>query len=278
MSLCHDHGFSTGLYVPYCHRNGPFSWRRPSREEHPGCCVWTASASYPVWYLRKGGLSCKFDRVSHASVKPDQDLLVGRLIGRREEPEEQVIPSLFRSHGNRPGVRLSHIKIHLRDSSAVDRELFYETISTKPAPQLNARKGPKSWAEIMQLTFSRIRQEQCCRVRPLSVLMLVFTLHHPRLHDRRTPAGSLESLREVAHMLGRPTGQCSGGGEYQCREKLRGTHLLCWLAVATKKTICGKASHVPTISRYGRAGKTRMEGLNKKGIPRREEAAVLYAK
>lgn len=52
-SLCHDHAFGTGLYVPYCHLKGPFSWmkpterinivgvmvemiRIPSREEHPG--------------------------------------------------------------------------------------------------------------------------------------------------------------------------------------------------------------------------------------------------
>jgi len=33
---CHPHGLGTGLYVPYCHRNGPFSCRKPSRDEQPG--------------------------------------------------------------------------------------------------------------------------------------------------------------------------------------------------------------------------------------------------
>jgi hypothetical protein len=29
-------GFRTGLWVPFCHRKGPFSWRRPANDEQPG--------------------------------------------------------------------------------------------------------------------------------------------------------------------------------------------------------------------------------------------------
>lgn len=32
----HPYGFWTGANVPSCQRKGPFSWRRPSRDEHPG--------------------------------------------------------------------------------------------------------------------------------------------------------------------------------------------------------------------------------------------------
>lgn len=34
--LFHAQSFLTGLKVPYCQMKGPFSWRRPSRELHPG--------------------------------------------------------------------------------------------------------------------------------------------------------------------------------------------------------------------------------------------------
>ena len=34
--LVHDIGFFTGRKVPDCHRNGPFSWKRPSKDEQPG--------------------------------------------------------------------------------------------------------------------------------------------------------------------------------------------------------------------------------------------------
>jgi hypothetical protein len=37
----HAHGFDTGLYVPYCHVKGPFSWSRPSRDEQPGYGCWS---------------------------------------------------------------------------------------------------------------------------------------------------------------------------------------------------------------------------------------------
>ena len=30
------YGFSTGAYVPGCHRNLPFSWKKPSKELQPG--------------------------------------------------------------------------------------------------------------------------------------------------------------------------------------------------------------------------------------------------
>lgn len=36
VKLTHVHGFFTGAKVPYCHRKGPFSCSKPSRELHPG--------------------------------------------------------------------------------------------------------------------------------------------------------------------------------------------------------------------------------------------------
>jgi hypothetical protein len=47
-------------------RNRPFSWRRPSRDEHPGCLK-----SVPSW---KVGLSCK-ELETYSSIEPDQDLV-----------------------------------------------------------------------------------------------------------------------------------------------------------------------------------------------------------
>ena len=34
--LAHVYGFWTGAAVPGCQVNGPFSWKNPSMEEHPG--------------------------------------------------------------------------------------------------------------------------------------------------------------------------------------------------------------------------------------------------
>lgn len=36
VKFTHEYGFSTGANVPGCHVNRPFSWKKPSRELHPG--------------------------------------------------------------------------------------------------------------------------------------------------------------------------------------------------------------------------------------------------
>jgi len=38
VSVAQFHGLYTGFGVPYCHEIGPFSCKKPSREEHPGPC------------------------------------------------------------------------------------------------------------------------------------------------------------------------------------------------------------------------------------------------
>ena len=36
VKLVQAYGFLIGAYVPDCHKNGPFSWNNPSRDEQPG--------------------------------------------------------------------------------------------------------------------------------------------------------------------------------------------------------------------------------------------------
>lgn len=172
--------------------------------------------------------------MAYTSVEPNQDLLVGVLVGRWEKPEEQVVSSLLRRHGNRSGVRFAHIKVDLRDGSAVNSELWCAQRSTLATIQFTKLEetGPSpafaSRVYHVLLTCSRVCQELCRSVCPLR-MPVMFPLHHRRFLDRRAPAGALESFREIAHMLGGTTGQGGGGGQGQGRDELRDTHLLCWM-------------------------------------------------
>lgn len=69
------------------------------------------------------------DMNTHAAVQPDENLLLGRRIGRREEPEEQlVLVRRVAADGQEAGVGLAHVEVNIWDSLAVDGEFWREVV------------------------------------------------------------------------------------------------------------------------------------------------------
>ena len=85
-------------------------------------------------------------RQTYASVQPDQDLAVGRGVGRREEPEVELVLGRV-AQGHQPGVRLAHVEVDVGNGGAVDDILYIST-------------GQSSLVAVGPATHSRDRGER----------------------------------------------------------------------------------------------------------------------
>jgi hypothetical protein len=73
-----------------------------------------------------GGL----DRDTYAAVQPDENLLVRRRVGRREEPEEKVVLVVgVAADGQQPGIGLANVEVDIRDALAIDSEFYDDKLA-----------------------------------------------------------------------------------------------------------------------------------------------------
>ena len=103
-------GFGCGAYVPLCHKNGPFSWRRPSREEHLRMLAWLRSS--------------KWDS-PRTTIQPYDNLIGCINIFRREEPEIELV-RIIRIAVDRKcaGIGFTNVEINFRNACTIDREFY----------------------------------------------------------------------------------------------------------------------------------------------------------
>jgi hypothetical protein len=67
----------------------------------------------------------------YATVQPDKDLLVGRRVGRGEEPEEQIVLIVgVTGDGKQPGVGLADVKVDIRDTLTINSESYNRVLVT----------------------------------------------------------------------------------------------------------------------------------------------------
>ena len=67
---------------------------------------------------------------THAAVQPNENLLLRGWIGRREEPEEQlVLVRRVAADGQEAGIRLAHVEVDIWDSLSIDGEFCGGTLS-----------------------------------------------------------------------------------------------------------------------------------------------------
>lgn len=80
----HEYGFSTGAYMPGCHRNLPFSWKNPSRELQPGpplSQIVISSTGGPIvgWKTKKSAREVSFMSIGTRPeyISPMSNLTLG---------------------------------------------------------------------------------------------------------------------------------------------------------------------------------------------------------
>jgi len=58
---------------------------------------------------------------THAAIEPNDNLLLSSRVRRRLEPKVKLVgPVQVVRDGHLPGVRLANVKVHVRDSRAID--------------------------------------------------------------------------------------------------------------------------------------------------------------
>lgn len=99
-SLCHDHAFGTGLYVPYCHLKGPFSWMKPKKP-----LVSQGQYRMSIITFQR--------RTSRTSVEPNDNIIFASWVDSWKKPVKELGvfgPVLFQINWDLTGVALSNIK------------------------------------------------------------------------------------------------------------------------------------------------------------------------
>ena len=90
-----------------------------------------ASRLVAVWSIsqRSGGLtvSIAWTRRTHTAIEPNEDLLIGFIVGRREEPEEEPILIVrVGCDGKRTGIRLPNVESYFGNAGTIDREAYIQ--------------------------------------------------------------------------------------------------------------------------------------------------------